>query len=107
MSDLYENYIMDVEEIGKEDTKMLPESRQIEQKYLGQHDRRAPRAGRRETGMTSVFDDRCVPCYKCAFCGKLGKDSRDSPIAYCLLKKIITDPEIGCKEYKLAEGARK
>jgi hypothetical protein len=35
MSDLYENYIMDVEEIGKEDTKMLPESRQIEQKYLG------------------------------------------------------------------------
>ena len=57
--------------------------------------------------MIEMYDDRCVPCYKCVFCGQIGRDSRDNPINFCMLKKIITDPEIGCKEYKLREEAKK
>lgn len=57
--------------------------------------------------MSEIYDDRFVPCYKCAYVGNIGVDSRGEPIAYCLLKKIIVDPGVGCKENKLSEAVGK
>jgi hypothetical protein len=57
--------------------------------------------------MSEIYDDRFVPCYKCAFVGNIGVDSRDEPIAYCLLKKIIVNPDTGCKEHKSIESVGK
>lgn len=50
-----------------------------------------------------IFDGRSIPCYNCQLMGKEGKDSRNLPIAYCLIQHIIVNPEIGCNNPKLKE----
>jgi hypothetical protein len=52
------------------------------------------------------FDNRNIPCYNCQLMGNSGLDSRDLPIAYCLLKNIIVAPEIGCNNPKLKENKK-
>jgi hypothetical protein len=47
------------------------------------------------------YDNRFIPCWNCQLMGKHGKDSHENDIAFCLLQRIIVDPNIGCNNPKL------